>query len=455
MGALTLSDMAQGGVPVSSDVVVGALDDWAALLREQAPCGETAASLDDLKGAWLSPRGRIDALAVVERHLAWLQAKQVELLAFISDHTEGSASADVPAVGSDMDAVFLGEWDCAVEEVACALKLANSTAAQRLETARLLTGRHPATLGLLADGEISYQQARIVAEQCAALAVDVAGEVERALVEKMPRQAAGQTRAAVRRQVLRVDPEGAEGRHQQRVRERKLLSYPQEDGMALFGAVLPAQRAAVMQQVVEAYAVGYGDDGRTLDQKRVDALYDLVVQQPRNGARGAPSTAAVVHVTVPIDVLMGVDDGPGELKGYGPVTAGQVRDIAFAAGTVWRRLLVQPAGGLLVKSDPTTYKPTAETARHVVARDQYCAFPSCRMPASRCDLDHVRAFDHARPERGGPTTPENLQPLCRRHHRLKTHHPGWRVGRDARTGDAVWTAPTGHTYVNTPPVYRE
>ncbi|WP_260694851.1 HNH endonuclease signature motif containing protein [Streptomyces sp. IB201691-2A2] len=445
-------------MPVSTGVAAESLDAWAALLREQAPCGETAASLVDLKCEWLSPRGRIDALAVVERHLAWLQAKQVELLTAISDHTEGPPlSSDGPAVGvgADMDAVFLGEWDCAVEEVACALKLANSTAAQRLETARLLTGRHPATLGLLADGEISYQQARVVAEQCAVLAVDVAGEVERALVERMPEQAAGQTRAAVRRQVHRVDPAGAEARHQERLRERKLLSYPQEDGMALFGAVLPAQRAALMEQVVEAYAVGYGDDGRTLDQKRADALYDLVVE-PRAGVlESGGGAAAVVHVTVPLDVLMGVDDGPGELKGYGPVTAGQVREIAFAAGTVWRRLLVQPASGLLVKTDPLTYKPTAETARHVVARDQYCAFPSCRMPARRCDLDHVRPFDHARPERGGPTTPENLQPLCRRHHRLKTHHPGWRVARDAHTGAAVWTAPTGHTYINTPPVYRE
>ena len=450
-----MSEVVPGGVPVSTGVGAESLDAWAALLREQAPCGETAAALDDLKGEWLSPRGRVDALAVVERHLGWLQAKQVELLALISDHTEGSAQADVPGVGADMDAVFLGEWDCAVEEVACALKLANSTASQRLDTARLLTARHPATLGLLADGEISYQQARIVAEQCAVLAVDVAGEVERALVERMPQQAAGQTRAAVRRQVHLVDPEGAGARHQERVRERKLLSYPQEDGMALFGAVLPAQRAAVMQQVVEAYAVGYGDDGRTLDQKRADALYDLVVE-PRTGAlESGDRVGAVVHVTVPLDVLMGVDDGPGELKGYGPVTAGQVREIAFAGGTVWRRLLVQPGSGLLVKVDPTTYKPTADTARHVVARDQYCAFPSCRMPASRCDLDHVRAFDHARPERGGPTTPENLQPLCRRHHRLKTHHPGWRVARDAHTGAAVWTAPTGHTYVNSPPVYRE
>lgn len=440
---------ARGVVGVST----GVLDSWVALLREQAPSGETAAALDDLKSDWLSPRGRIDALAVVERHLSWLQAKQVELLAAIGAHADGPPDE----AGADLDGLFLGEWDCAVEEVACALKLANSTAAQRLETARLLSRRHPATLGLLADGEISYQQARTVAEQCAVLAPDLAGRVEEALAEKMPQQAAGQTRAAVRRQIHRVDPAGAEARHQERVRERKLLSYPQEDGMALFGAVLPAQRAAVMEQAVEAYAVGYGDDGRTLDQKRADALYDLVVRQSpgvRGSAAGAAGTGgatAVVHVTVPLDVLMGLDDGAGELKGYGPISASQVREIAFTAGSVWRRLVVQPESGLLVKADPLTYRPTADTVRHVVARDQYCAFPTCRMPARRCDLDHVRPFNHDRPERGGPTTPENLQPLCRRHHRLKTHHPGWRVTRDPHTGAAVWTAPTGHTYANSPP----
>ncbi|MFS8201820.1 DUF222 domain-containing protein [Streptomyces sp. CWNU-52B] len=444
---------------VDGGVGVAGLDDWAALLREQAPCGESAAALDDLRSEWLSPRGRIDALAVVERHLSWMQAKQVELLNAISAHTDVPSEVPeeaAPAGGVDMDAVFLGAWDCAVEEVACALRLANSTAAQRLETARLLSRRHPVALGLLADGEISYQQARTVADQCSVLTPVLAGRVEEALAEKMPQQAAGQTRAAVRRQIHRVDPAGAEARHQERVRERKLLSYPQEDGMALFGAVLPAQRAAVMEQVVEAYAVGYGDDGRTLDQKRADALYDLVVRpepggQGAVGQAGAGTGAAVVHVTVPLDVLMGLDDGAGELKGYGPISASQVREIAFAAGSVWRRLVVRPESGLLVKADPLTYRPTADTVRHVVARDQYCAFPTCRMPARRCDLDHVRPFDHEHPERGGPTTPENLQPLCRRHHRLKTHHPGWRVTRDPHTGAAVWTAPTGHRYVNKPP----
>jgi len=440
----------------------GSLDAWVALLREQPPGASTAAVLDEVDCERLSSRGRIDALAVLERHMAWLQAKQVELLSAIGAHAD-TPEAELPPAGvdadtyADMDEVFLGRWEYATEEVACVLRLANSTAAQQLETAQLLAARHPATLGLLAGGEISYQQAKAMADQCAVLTAEVAGQVEAALVARMPTQAAGQTRAAVRQQIHRADPDGAEARHQDRVRERELLSYPREDGMALFGAVLPAQQAAVMEQTVEQRAATYGDDGRTLEQKRVDALYDLVVNQPgasgSTGARGG--AAAVVQVTVPFDILLGADEGPAELKGYGPITAGQAREIAFAPGTVWRRLLTRPGTGLLVKADPTTYRPTADTARQIIARDQYCAFPTCRMPAHRCDLDHVQPFDHDHPERGGQTVPDNLQPLCRRHHRLKTHHPGWRVTRDPHTGTTTWMAPTGHTYTNTPPVYRE
>ncbi|WP_229702610.1 HNH endonuclease signature motif containing protein [Streptomyces albiflavescens] len=442
--------------------VAGPLDTWAALLRDRSPSAETAAALDALDCEQLSPRGRIDALAVLERHMSWLQAKQVELLAAIAAHTDTpELSAEEPSSGEEFDERMLATWDCAAEEVACALRLANATAGQRLATATLLHTRHRATLGLLAGGQISYPQARALADQCRVLSDEAAGQVESVMVAKMPSQSAGQTMAAVRHHIHRVDPEGAEQRHAQRVRERRTLSYPQEDGMALFGAILPAQQTAMMEQAVDTHAATYVDDGRTLDQKRADALYDLVVNQPRpaaaSGTAGSPAGrgAAVVQVTVPFDILLGADEGPADLKGYGPITATQAREIAFAPGTIWRRLLTRPETGLLIKSDPTTYRPTADTARQVMARDRYCAFPSCRMPAHRCDLDHISPFNHTHPKHGGQTTPDNLQPLCRRHHRLKTHHPGWKVTRDPHTGTTTWTAPTGHTYTNTPPVYRE
>ena len=51
---------------------------------------------------------------------------------------------------------------------------------------------------------------------------------------------------------------------------------------------------------------------------------------------------------------------------------------------------------------------------------------------------------------GGPTDCDNLCCLCRRHHRLKTHAPGWIFRLDA-DGALLVTTPTGVTRVSRPP----
>ncbi|MBU3870914.1 HNH endonuclease [Streptomyces sp. 4503] len=457
----------------------GAPDEWAAHLATAAPGPETAAVLPVLDAEKLSRTGRIDALKALERHTGWIQAHQAQILAAL----EADAEAELPEAVRDRDAE--AAWNFTCEEVACALKLSGTTAAKRLEVARELDRQYPTTLGMLERGEICYMQAVAVTEACAVLDPEVAGQVEAVLVEKMPAMATGQTRRALAREILRADPYGAEQRHQARRRERQMVHYPKDDGMALWGATLPAEQAAAMNAAVDAHAATLPDEGRTLEQKRVDALVDLVLNRTHPGAAtsgmrtsgeptpggsglgeplsggpvpgGPPAggrSAAVVQVTVPLDVLIGDSDDPAQLKGYGPIAAGQARRIAFAKGTVWHRLIIEPKTGMLIKTDPTTYKPTAETERHVIARDAYCTFPTCRMPAHRCDLDHIEPFNHHDRAAGGQTVPENLGALCRRHHRMKTHHPDWSVRRDSRTGVATWTAPTGHRYTNRPHDYR-
>ena len=67
-------------------------------------------------------------------------------------------------------------------------------------------------------------------------------------------------------------------------------------------------------------------------------------------------------------------------------------------------------------------------------------------------LDHVEPY--LAPARGGPpgqTSPSNLAPLCRSHHRLKTH-TGWDYKR-LDNGDYAWNATTGHQY-DTDPISR-
>ncbi|WP_216898146.1 HNH endonuclease signature motif containing protein [Nocardia alni] len=67
------------------------------------------------------------------------------------------------------------------------------------------------------------------------------------------------------------------------------------------------------------------------------------------------------------------------------------------------------------------YRPGADVAALVRAQHPTCAFPGCTVASRRCELDHVTAFDHADPRRGGWTIPANLQPLCKRHHDVKSH----------------------------------
>jgi hypothetical protein len=68
----------------------------------------------------------------------------------------------------------------------------------------------------------------------------------------------------------------------------------------------------------------------------------------------------------------------------------------------------------------------------------------------RCDLDHRTPFDHDAAAAGrpqvGPTVRENLDPLCRRHHRIKTV-TAWASTRDADGGPSAWTSPCGRVYV--------
>ncbi|MGI5191300.1 HNH endonuclease signature motif containing protein [Promicromonospora sp. CA-289599] len=180
-------------------------------------------------------------------------------------------------------------------------------------------------------------------------------------------------------------------------------------------------------------------------------------------------TRPVVRVTVPASVLLGLDDAPGDLNGFGPIPAETARLIAQDA--TWQRLVTDPVTGVLVDYSTTAYQPGRVLRAAVEARDDTCTFPGCDLPAELCDLDHIEPFDHHRDDGRGPghghqrenhivtagaagrgqTSAWNLHALCRRHHLLKTH-AGWGVVRDPATGITTWTTPTGRTQHRPPTV---
>jgi len=115
-------------------------------------------------------------------------------------------------------------------------------------------------------------------------------------------------------------------------------------------------------------------------------------------------TGTVVGTLIPVTVLQ--TSSGEELAGYGPISPGHAAKLRCVHSTLIDLTVVpEPSGG---------YRPAPRLARWVRATHRHCRFPGCRRPGSQCDLDHVVPFP------AGGTCADNLAPLCRYHHRLKT-----------------------------------
>jgi Domain of unknown function (DUF222) len=377
--------------------------------------------------------------------------------------------------------------ESAVAEVGLMLSASARAAAIRVDDAWSLCHRLPGTLAALEQGRITLAKARVIDAETLNLSDEHADQVARRVLATAQKQTPGQLRAATRRAVLSTDPAAARERAKQARRERGVRMWPEPDGMATLSAYLPAADAAGVFAVLDEYArrAGFTGDERSLEARRGDALVDLVLnptgrcsegtrtarerttEEPDGGSGsardGVPVTDATgpagcrcecgrcrrgggvdVRVTIPYTALLGANDLPGELAGYGPIPAAVARDLA--AGGTWRRILTDPASGRPLDYGTTRYRPPAHLAELVITRDQTCQFPGCRVPAHRCDLDHSIPHDPAHGT--GPTSETNLGPKCRRHHQIK-QTPGWSVTQHP-DGCTTWVTPSGHQYHSYP-----
>lgn len=121
--------------------------------------------------------------------------------------------------------------------------------------------------------------------------------------------------------------------------------------------------------------------------------------------------------------------------------------LTTAASKHWLTRVTHLAGAGAASNE--SYHPTATVKANVIGRDAHCRFPGCEVPAHKCQIDHVKRYDHEDPSSGGPTDVANLHLLCGKHHRLKTAG-SWDVTiRDDAT--EVWTSHgDGHVVMTTP-----
>jgi hypothetical protein len=184
-------------------------------------------------------------------------------------------------------------------------------------------------------------------------------------------------------------------------------------------------------------------DGRTLDQRRFDALGQLCAEALAQGSRppARPGARACVYVYADAATWAGLADGPVELAGYGPIPAGMARQ--YFQDATWRAVVTDTITGQATAVSDRTYTPSARTQRHLHARDRTCGFPGCTAAIWFCDADHNTP--HAC---GGATDTENCGLFCRRHHRLKTF-TDWTWQR-LPDGTLQWTDPHGKVWHRDP-----
>jgi hypothetical protein len=405
---------------------LGAPADVAAWAATAEPGADVIAPLTAVDPSTVDGAARIDLLVALERQIAWLTARQQQVLAALD--------------GRALDWAGKESIDYTREQVGAALRLSPGHAADRLAVGRTLVDQLPQTLAMLGRGEITYLHAKRLAEVVVPFDAKTTAKIEDRVLVRAADQSVGQFGASVRRAVIAADPRSAEQRYEDAVAQRCVVIIPQPDGVAELSALLPAEGAALIKTVLDSLAsVKVSGETRTMDQRRADFLVDVfarVLGDPalpeQHGHRPA------IQVTVAASTLLGCDDQPAELDGYGPITAHTARRIAADHTGTWRRILTNP-GGQVLDYGRRTYRPPANLTDHVIARDKTCVFPHCRRPARHCEVDHGDPWCS-----GGHTNPDALYPLCTRHHHAR-HNAGW-TGQRTDDGSYLWTDPTGHTY---------
>ena len=375
----------------------------------------------------MSPEQLLAELRAVAAERARLDAREIRLLARFS------ALRDDPEGGADY----------AADEVAAALALTPLTAARRVGTAVAMTERLPDTLQALECGVLDLEKSSVIAERTRVLDDDKAAAVETAVLEFAPGRTVRQIRRKLSREILKVDPEGAEARRQRAVQDTSVRFRPSPDGMA---ELLVYDRAENVRPIYDLLttaarrAKAAGNRART-GELRAQALRDLVL------GPGRERVVTELRVTIPASALAGASRQPVEIHGYGPATIQTLHELATSGNLFWRRVVTDPMTGVVLDIGRRR-RHTRGLGEHVRTRDRHCVFPGCPRPAEDSQIDHTT--EHSR---GGPTAAANLGVLCQRHNLMK-QATAWRLSQP-EPGQFVWTSPTGATYHVTPEPWTE
>ena len=246
-------------------------------IAETLPTGPgLAAWLGQASAAELEDGALAGIAASFHRMAAWAAAGELAAVAQIASrsaksdrHAEVDADGRPGHVTSD-----------AAGQVALALAMSRDGATSWTDLGIVLTWRLPGTGAALAAGEIDLPRARMIVRMTSPLSDEKARQVEAAVLGRAGWLTLGQLHAALRRAVLKADPDGAEDRRKKAEREANVALYPEDEGTAtLAGYLLPGVEAAAAMARITALAKTMqagGSDGQ-IDWLRAHVFLGLLL----------------------------------------------------------------------------------------------------------------------------------------------------------------------------------
>jgi hypothetical protein len=379
---------------------------------------------------------------------------------------ESAATFTLPGVGNT--GMLLGGDGCplvaefSVAEFAAAIGVGTETGKHLIGQALELAHRLPRLWARVVDREVQAWRARRIAELTIALTWEAAGFVDTQIAGVAHTARPWQVDKLIAEAIARHMPEEADRQREAAADRRHVtidLDQPSFAGTAQVHAELDLTDALDLDVALAAGAEALRQLGSTdsLDTRRAAALGELArgdlplglepettatAKSPREVVLFVHLSEAAVHDDgVEAEIARVETSGRSTARAGTLVTADTIRDWC---GRYDLQVTVKPVIDLTDHLRVDQYEAPDRLKEHTMLRDGTCVFPWCSRPARRADCDHIQPHT-----RGGPTCTCNLAPLCRPHHRLKTHgHAGtfWTYTM-LEPGSYLWASPHGLTFL--------
>jgi hypothetical protein len=346
----------------------------------------------------------------------------------------------------------------AAASFAAAIHLSTAAGEALIRDALIVQYRLPGVWARVRAGEVPAWRARRIAQALVGQPDDVCTYVDQQVADRAETVGPITLDRIIDEATLRLHAEERELEQLEALDARYVRVYERSinhTGIADLEARADWADLAAFDEAVAAVAVALGRAGcpESLDTRRSMALG--ILADPERAVAvlaGTPTPGPKRRILLSYHLtdaaLAGIDPVGFDIDGR-PLLDQLVRQWC---GRDDVRLTIQPllrVGGCDGDSEHQghpveDYPPSPADRLEVELRDRTCAHPYCTRPARHCDCDHIVPFDPDHPDRG-PTCPCNLAPLCRHHHRLKTH-AGWRY-TILEPGTYLWSDPHGQQFL--------